>query len=203
MNDTLTHPLVRAYLSAVEERGAALPEDRRRELLADLSEHIEVALADAGAAGTVGEEAVREVLGRLGAPGDIAAAALAEEPGGELPAPAAGGRTAVTLGLVVAPLPLAVVPAIGGVLSLAATIAALVLLWKSPQWVRREKRQATLLVLSPVVTLPVLALVCSAALGGLSPAALLSALPVALCLPVAAAVRLGRSAARLRRASAL
>ncbi|MDH6127383.1 hypothetical protein [Kitasatospora sp. GP82] len=195
MNNTLTHPLVRAYLSSVEEQATALPGARRQELLADLREHIEVALAESD---TLDDNSVRRVLEQLGAPGEIAAAALAEEPGNH-PVPQSSRHTSVTLCLAVVPLPVALVPVIGPFLALAATVAALVRLWKSPQWVRREKRQATLLVLSPVVTVPALAVVCSVVLGGLTPIALMTALPAAVCLPVAAAIRLGRSAARLRR----
>ncbi|GAA0674150.1 hypothetical protein GCM10010193_28720 [Kitasatospora atroaurantiaca] len=194
MNDTLAHPLVRAYLTSVEERTTALPDVRRQELLADLREHIEVALADSD---TFDENSVRRVLDQLGTPGEIAAAALAEEPGNH-PVPESSRHTSVTLCLIVMALPAALIPVIGPFLALAATVAALVRLWKSPQWVRREKRQATLLVLSPVVTVPALAVVLSVALGGLTPITLMTALLAAMCLPVAAAIRLGRSAARLR-----
>ncbi|MFC9324017.1 HAAS signaling domain-containing protein [Kitasatospora sp. NPDC057015] len=195
MNDTLAHPLVRSYLSSVAELTAALPDDRRQELLADLREHIEVALADSGA---TEQESVRQVLGRLGAPGEIAAAALAEEADSP-PAPESGGSTAVTLGLIVLALPAALVPGIGLLLAPVAAVAALVRLWNSAQWSRSEKRQATLLTLAPVVTAPALAAVLSLALGGLTPAVLLAALLLSAALPAVAAVRLGRSAGRLRR----
>ncbi|WP_406193665.1 hypothetical protein OH807_03280 [Kitasatospora sp. NBC_01560] len=194
MNEPLSHPLVRTYLTAVEDRTAALPVARRRELLADLREHVEVALAESG---TLDDDAVRRVLGQLGAPAEIAAAALAEEPG-DRPVPESSRRTLVTLGLVVLAMPAAFVPAVGPFLGAVVAIAALVRLWRSPQWAGPEKRTATLLMLSPVVTLPVLAVLLSVLLGGLSAAALTVALPVALCLPVVAAVRLGRSAAGLR-----
>ncbi|MFI6447148.1 HAAS signaling domain-containing protein [Kitasatospora sp. NPDC050543] len=195
MNDTLDHPLVRAFLSSVEERAAALPDLRRQELLADLREHVEVALADSG---SFDESDVRRVLDQLGSPGEITAAALAEEPG-DHPVPDSSGHTSITLGLIVVALPAALIPVIGPLLTLPATIAALVRLWKSPQWVRREKQQATLLVLSPTVTVPVFAVVLSLALGQLAPTTVMAALLAAMTIPVAAAVRLGRSAARLRR----
>ena len=41
MSNALTHPLVRAYLSSAEAEAAVLSDDRRRDLLADLREHID------------------------------------------------------------------------------------------------------------------------------------------------------------------
>lgn len=60
------------YLSAVDREASALPADRRRELLADLAEHIEVTRAERPDAG------IGEVLAELGDPRTIAATALAE-----------------------------------------------------------------------------------------------------------------------------
>lgn len=74
--------LVRDYLSAVEREASALPADRRQELLADLTEHIEVTRAERPGA-TIGD-----VLSELGDPRTIAATALAESGNG-----AAGART--------------------------------------------------------------------------------------------------------------
>ncbi|MFD5149001.1 HAAS signaling domain-containing protein [Streptomyces sp. NPDC058401] len=67
---------VRDYLSAVGREASALPADRRRELLADLAEHIEVTRAERPHV-TIGE-----VLAELGDPRTIAATALAEAGGG-------------------------------------------------------------------------------------------------------------------------
>ncbi|MFV5998854.1 HAAS signaling domain-containing protein [Streptomyces sp. NPDC056231] len=77
--------LVRDYLSAVERETSALPADRRRELLADLAEHIEVTRAERPDAAT------GEVLAELGDPRTIAATALAEAGNGAAGAPARGG----------------------------------------------------------------------------------------------------------------
>ncbi|MGV9313557.1 HAAS signaling domain-containing protein [Streptomyces sp. NPDC003691] len=63
---------VRDYLSAVEREASSLPADRRRELLADLGEHIEVTRAERPGV------AVREILAELGDPRTIAATALSE-----------------------------------------------------------------------------------------------------------------------------
>ena len=186
-------PPLRAGLPySVEERATALPHARRQELLADLRDHIEVALADAD---TSDENSMRRGLDQLSAPGEIAAAAL--EPG-NTPVPESSRQTSATLYLTVVPLPAALIPVIGPFLAVTATAAALVRLWKSPQWVRQQKRQATLLVLSPFATIPALAGIFSVALGGLTPIMLMTALLAALPLPVAAAMRLGRSATRLR-----
>lgn len=197
MPSALSNPLVRTYLSSVEQQTAALPADRREELLADLREEIEAALAVDGDV-EVGEERVREVLDWLGTPLEIAHDALAEEWGSIPPEPENVGGTWVTLVLAVLPVPLCLVPGIGIPLGLVAAFAALVRLWRSAPWGRREKRQATLFVLSPLVTVPCLALVFSSVFDGISATAVVLALLMAVSLPVAGAVRLWRSAARLR-----
>lgn len=63
---------VRDYLSAVEREGSALPADRRQELLADLTEHIEVTRTERP------DAVIGEILAELGDPRTIAATALAE-----------------------------------------------------------------------------------------------------------------------------
>lgn len=83
--------LVRDYLSAVEREASALSADRRQELLADLTEHIEVTRAERP------DVAIGEVLAELGDPRAIAATALAEAEGGAgsaTGAPAWGGSGA-------------------------------------------------------------------------------------------------------------
>lgn len=76
------------YLSAVEREASALPADRRRELLADLAEHIEVTRAERP------EVTIGEVLAELGDPRTIAATALAEAGDGAVEAPAQSGAGA-------------------------------------------------------------------------------------------------------------
>ena len=69
-----THdPLVRDYLRTVERGLAPLPRRRREEVLGDLREHLDGALADAST-----EADVRSVLYRRGDPADVAASARAE-----------------------------------------------------------------------------------------------------------------------------
>ncbi|MEV0783252.1 hypothetical protein AB0I52_09755 [Streptomyces sp. NPDC050423] len=79
---------VRDYLSAVEREGSALPADRRQELVADLTEHIEVTRTERP--GT----AIAEILAELGDPRTIAATALAEAGDGTAGAPARSGAGA-------------------------------------------------------------------------------------------------------------
>ncbi|MGW1068056.1 DUF1700 domain-containing protein [Streptomyces aureus] len=69
---TTTHPEIRRYLAAVDRAASALPAGRRKELLADLSEHIDVALAE-----RPGE--LDQILAELGDPQDIAATAVRED----------------------------------------------------------------------------------------------------------------------------
>ncbi|MFD5082950.1 hypothetical protein ACFWOG_09950 [Kitasatospora sp. NPDC058406] len=198
MNTPMEHPLVLAYLDEITRRTTALPAERRRELLADLREHVEVALAEHGHGdGPVDDGAVRQVLDRLGRPQEVAGAALAEEGQGR-PEPESAVRTHLTLGLVLLSLPLLVVPAVGPVLATAAAVTALVRIWRSPQWDRREKRQATLLLLSPVLVTPLVAGALSMSSIGLGPLAVLAACLVGACLPGIAVIRLARSAALLR-----
>ncbi|MFF1645357.1 DUF1700 domain-containing protein [Streptomyces sp. NPDC058240] len=75
--------LVRDYLAAVEREASALPADRRQELVADLAEHIEIALAERPGGSD------RDVLRELGDPRTIAATALQESGSGPGLAPGA------------------------------------------------------------------------------------------------------------------
>ncbi|MFE8977939.1 hypothetical protein ACFYM7_31675 [Streptomyces cyaneofuscatus] len=79
---------VRDYLSAVEREASALPADRRQELLADLSEHIEVTRAERP------DAVIGEILAELGDPRTIAATALADSGTGPAASPAWGGSGA-------------------------------------------------------------------------------------------------------------
>ena len=64
-------PLVDDYLRRLEAAAADLPRERRAELVGEIEEHVDAALAEAGD----DEAAVRNVLERLGSPAEIAAAA--------------------------------------------------------------------------------------------------------------------------------
>ncbi|GAA2787427.1 HAAS signaling domain-containing protein [Kitasatospora aburaviensis] len=199
MNNPTEHPLVRAHLDAVDRCTAPLPAERRHELLADLREHIELALAEYDRAD---DDAVRHVLALLGDPRRIADAALAED-GRPRPEPETARRTTLTLLLAVLPLPLLLVPAIGPGLALVTAVVAAVRVAKSAQWTRREKTQATLLLLSPLLLTPLAAVVAATSSHGLSPAGVLTACAVGFCPTPVAALRLSRSATRLRTAATL
>ncbi|PWI18037.1 hypothetical protein DI272_30705 [Streptomyces sp. Act143] len=71
MKTTATHPDIRRYLAAVDRAASSVPAGPRKELLADLSEHIDVALAE-----RPGE--LDQILAELGDPRDIAATAIRE-----------------------------------------------------------------------------------------------------------------------------
>lgn len=139
-------PLVRDYLRRLDRAAAALPPDRRTDLLGEIGEHI--AVARASGAGD-DEAAVRTVLDRLGEPEEIVAAAHEEmparwgTPGGAwddgpplVPQPrGTGHELAAVLLLTVGSL----VPVVGW-------LVGAVLLWTSSLWRTREKVLGTLVV---------------------------------------------------------
>ncbi|MFF5391023.1 hypothetical protein ACFY5H_22175 [Streptomyces sp. NPDC013012] len=187
------HPLVTDYLDTVAREASFLPAGRREELLADLREHLDVAVGD-----EPDPETVRSALDRLGSPAAIVAAARAEEP--ETPAaPRSGGapksrttHTAVVLGAT------GVAGYAHPLLGLAVLIAGLVMLWTSDVWERGTKVLATALV-----SLTPLALLLTFVLGGagrIGVFELLALLAAGVVLPVTAAVRLIRTARRAARA---
>ncbi|MFI5530303.1 HAAS signaling domain-containing protein [Kitasatospora sp. NPDC051853] len=200
MNNPTDHPLVREHLDAVARLTATLPGERRAELLADLREHVEVALAEA----VEGDEAaVRQVLEGLGSPRRTADAALAEEGRAR---PVAEDRRRTTLTLLTAALvfPLLLVPAVGPGLALVAAVVAAARVGRSPQWTAPEKRRAALLLLSPVLVAPLaVAVIAVTTAYGLTPTAVLAACVVGFAPTVLAVVLLARSAARVRAAAAV
>ncbi|WP_369392249.1 hypothetical protein AB5J72_35240 [Streptomyces sp. CG1] len=180
------HPLVKSYLAAVARETAGLSPERRNELLADLEEHIAVALAEASASG---DDEIRTVLTRLGDPRTIAATAL----GDEHPAPQASrGRPLALLALLAATGLLTLFAPVLGVLAL---IGAIWWLWRVPQWRNRDKAIATAAALVPplfaVAQWVVPAGTLNFGLGAFIP--VLLAVPL---LPAAAGVYLLRSARR-------
>lgn len=140
------HPLVKKYPAAVARESAGLSPERRNELLADLEEHIAVALAEESASG---DDEIRAVLARLGDPRTIAATALGDEPPAP-PAPQASwlswARPLAVLVLLVLFGPWTVfAPPLGVPL-----IGALWLLWTGPQWCNRDKVIGTVTALVPL-----------------------------------------------------
>ncbi|MFJ8043870.1 HAAS signaling domain-containing protein [Kitasatospora sp. NPDC096147] len=196
------HPLVREFLDAVTRLTATLPRDRQRELLADLGEHIEVALSEAGTGAGADEPTVRRVLDRLGTPRQIADAALAEE-GRARPVAESTRQTLTTLLLAALVFPLLLVPAVGPGIALVAAIVAGARVARSSVWTAREKKRAVLLLLCPVLVAPLaIAVVALAGRSGLTPAGLLAGCAVGFVPTVLAVVLLARSAARVRAAAA-
>ncbi|MDV9187406.1 hypothetical protein R6L23_04090 [Streptomyces sp. SR27] len=185
--NAIDHPLVAAYLDAVARETAMLPAERRAELLADLREHIE-----ANEARDDGQ--VRAVLAGLGDPRTVAASALAEEApaaGTASPAPGSRGRTRLTAVLLSVSGLLVLVSSLLGTIAL---IAAMVLLWTSPQWGKREKVIAT----GACVAVPVLMFLGAllGAAGRIGPTELLLVAVFSLGVPVAGATMLVRAARR-------
>ncbi|MFC7929354.1 HAAS signaling domain-containing protein [Streptomyces cinereoruber] len=178
------HPLVTDYLATVEREASFLPAERREELLADLREHLDVAVGEER-----DPETVRAALDRLGSPAAIVAAARAEEPeaaAGPRPGGGSKGRTthtAVILGLT------GVAGYVDPFLGLLVLILGLGLLWSSDVWTRSTKLLATaLVVLAP------LAFVLFGVSGRMGPVEVLVLLAAGVALPVTAAVRLLRTA---------
>jgi hypothetical protein len=143
--------LVSEYMGRLEAAARPLPADRRGELIAEVQDHIESALAEAGSRDEV---TARNVLDRLGAPEEIVAA---ETGGGGAPATPPpvverGPRWGTTelaaiLFLTVGAIFLPVVgPLIG-----------IVLVWLSATWTTRQKWIATLIVIVLLVV-PVIGL---------------------------------------------
>ncbi|MGY5129344.1 HAAS signaling domain-containing protein [Streptomyces nigrescens] len=147
------HPLVEKYLAAVARETAGLSPERRNELLADLEEHIAVALAKESASG---DDEIRTLLAHLGDPRTIAATALGEEPPAP-PAPQSPGLAvvravvralAVLMLLGVASiLVLSAFPVLGGI----PLVGGLWCLWAGPQWCKRDKVIGTAAALVPLL----------------------------------------------------
>lgn len=149
--------LITDYLGRLRAASWPLPPARRQELGSEVAEHIESALAEAGARDEV---TVRNILGRLGAPEDIAAAEGALAYAGPAPVPpqrwAGPPERSRSWGAVeiIAILLLTVgsvlLPFIG-------PIAGLLFVWASRAWTTGVKVIATLIVVV-MLGLPILAL---------------------------------------------
>jgi hypothetical protein len=128
--------LVRDYMARLEREAAALPADRRGDLVAGISEHLAEARAMAQ-----GDDAsaVRAAISRLGTPAQLVAADL-EEIGARRvpvvlpPVPGTGRELAAVLLLTVGSI---FVPFVGWVIGV-------VLLWMSSWWTKGERWLGTL-----------------------------------------------------------
>src|SRR5687767_11415213 len=129
MNDT--DALVANYLKRLEKELSDLPRARRRELVEEISEHIDEARSGLEAQS---EAEMRTLLDRLGDPADIAAEA--RERFGVQPKKSG----AVEVGaLILLPIGGVIVPVLGWVVGV-------VLLWVSDVWSKREKLIGTFAV---------------------------------------------------------
>jgi uncharacterized membrane protein len=141
-------PLVVDYLGRLRAATWPLPAHRRDELVAEVAEHIEAALAAAGA----GDEAtVRNVLERLGEPESIAAAEVGdvrqEQPAGPVvrvvepneprrPEPIAGGIEILAI----------LVLALGGIVPVLGVAVGYALTFLSTRWTGKARLYAGLLI---------------------------------------------------------
>lgn len=149
MTDRAGEQLVADYLDRLEAALADAPPDRRRELLDEIAAHVadaRTALPDGG-----DEVAVRELLDRIGEPGEIAAAALTEDGGltGNPADPLArpGWREGLAVPLLL----------FGGVLvPFFGWFPGVALLWWSKVWSTRDKALGT--VALPFGLMPALAM---------------------------------------------
>lgn len=151
--------LVRDYLGRLEVAAQVLPAGRRRELRAEIGEHIDAALAEAPSRDEV---AVRNVLERLGQPEDIVAA--------EAGPPAIGSSSragALEIGALALLAGGTLLTPIFEVASLLLSVVGLVLVWVSVAWTTRQKTIATAILLGMLFLPIVLVLALRVGLGAL------------------------------------
>lgn len=134
----MTDTLVQDYLARLRQAADRLPPERSAELVAEIREHIDAAVA-AGEAGTEAE--LRDLLDRLGDPEEIVAAAADDEPAGA-PLPAARYRRP-GIGLEIAAVALMT---LGSLILVVGWAVGAILLWTSRRWTTREKLLGTLVV---------------------------------------------------------
>jgi uncharacterized membrane protein len=142
VNDSLLHPLGRAYLKRLKKAARHLSRARRNELIGEIESHLTEALP-----ASASEIEARNVLERLGEPAEIVAEA---EPGSrEAPEARAGIRESLAVSLLL----------FGGLLFVVGWFVGLHLLWSSRFWTLREKLIGTFVV--PGGLLPALVLVAT------------------------------------------
>lgn len=152
--------LVSEYLGRLEAAAQPLPADRRGELIAEVHEHIESALAEAGNRDQV---TARNVLERLGPPEEIVAAETGE---GGAPTPAPQIVVLERSGWGATELAAILFLTVGAVLlPVIGPLIGIVLAWASAQWTTRQKSIATLIVLVLLVLPVVLLLGARAGVG--------------------------------------
>jgi hypothetical protein len=159
-----TEALERDYLGRLEAAAWPLSPDRRAELVDEVREHIETALARAGRRDEV---TVRNVLERLGPPEQIAAAeAGPRKPGAPVVTIAPPGRYSWIGATEIIALLLFTVGAI--VLPIVGPLIGLVFMWVSGEWTTRDKAIGTAIVLV-LLALPIVLLLVATAATASSP----------------------------------
>ncbi|MGW0934436.1 DUF1700 domain-containing protein [Streptomyces sp. NPDC002666] len=142
--------LTREYLAAVERETSTLPAAVRQELVADLAEHIAVALAERPGG-------VHEILREMGDPRAIAATAFQELGAAPATPPRSPGRRRSPAWLPLALLVAGdVLPYLGGIaltwIGFAVRVAAIVIVCRARYWTVSQKWTGlTLAVIVPVV----------------------------------------------------
>lgn len=138
MTTSTVDRLVADYLARLEAASAALPSDRRHELVEEIGSHIAAARADGAAAD---EAAVRTLLERLGQPEVIAAAAWDDSPSDDARPGAVSDPPSTALELTAVLL-----LTVGSFLPVVGWLVGAVLLWVSSRWTTAEKLLGTLVV---------------------------------------------------------
>ena len=141
------------YMGRLEAAAASLPAGRRTDLVAEVREHIETALLEAG---NSDEVTVRNVLERLGTPEEIVAGEAANLPATDGSPAAANAPRSLGVVEVLALLSIGLAwPALffiqapyGGLLWFGLGIVGLVLVWASRVWSTRWKVVATAIVVA-------------------------------------------------------
>jgi hypothetical protein len=148
--------LVNDYLGRLDAAATSLPPSRRAELAGEVRQHIEMALAEAGARDEV---TVRNVLDRLGPPDEIVDAERQVDdppPGWTLAPVQASAAARSPWGAVeIAAVLLLTVGAV--FLPIIGPLLGLVFVWMSTQWTNRQKTIATGIVVL-ILFLPIILL---------------------------------------------
>jgi uncharacterized membrane protein len=128
--DPMAKQAVKEYLHELDQELRDLPRSRRQELLGEIHEHIDSALADSPA---LDEAEVRNVLDRLGDPSDIA-----EEARQRFGMPRQRSRGLEIAAVILLPIGGLIIPVVGWFIGV-------ILLWSSRVWTTGEKLAGTLL----------------------------------------------------------
>ncbi len=147
--------LIEDYLGRLRAASWPLPDARREELQAEVAEHIQAALTEAGARDEV---TVHNVLERLGSPEVIAAAEGAGPATSTTYSVASGAPIATRSWGAVEILAILFLTVGSVILPFLGPIVGLLFLWGSRLWGTREKAVATLIV-AVLLTIPVVVMV--------------------------------------------